>query len=380
MITIWNTSSSRVYINGQDSEPFPHKRGLRQGDPLSPMLFNIAVDVFQRMVKMANETLDSSLSNKLADPIFALQYADDTAIIASADISTLITFKLILRLFTSISGLQVNFAKSSFIPINTQEDDRNWITVVLGFSRTSFLINYLSMPLSIKRPSRASYLPLIEKIKGRLQGWQSRLLSRGGQMELVQTVLSTIPIYHMTCFLLPQWVIHRIDKVRRSFLWGKSSNRGRSISLCNWEQATTPKEWGGLGLADLHKRNMALLLRWWWKGYKEPDGLWGLTVLTIRWQGHFQPGPILWSKRGSFFWGQLLSLKHLFDWSISWSVGDGTSISYWYDKWGAQVLKLTGTRCINHSLSLQQASLMDSVLDLEEIHLIQGQQDVLMWN
>lgn len=61
MSNIWSTSSSRICINGDLSEPFHHKRGLRQGDPLSPMLFNIAVDVFQQMIQVTNRLLPSSL-------------------------------------------------------------------------------------------------------------------------------------------------------------------------------------------------------------------------------------------------------------------------------------------------------------------------------
>lgn len=180
MQLLWTTASSRVCINGEDSAPFLHKRGLRQGDPISPMLFNLAVDVFQQMVRVSNQLLKSPLTTRMNNPIVALQYADDTAIVARADASTLVTFKLILRLFTSISGLQVNFAKSTYIPINVEEVDKDWIQAVLGFSKTNFPVIYLGMPLTIKRPSKAMFMPLVEKIERRLEGWQNKLLSRGG--------------------------------------------------------------------------------------------------------------------------------------------------------------------------------------------------------
>lgn len=379
MWSLWSTSSYRVCVNGEDSDPFIHKRGLRQGDPLSPMLFILAVDVFQVMVQKGNALLDGSLSAKLTVPIVAFQYADDTAVVACSDISTLITFKLILRLFTSISGLQVNYSKSTYIPINISQEDLPWIHMVIGFSKTNFPVTYLGMPLTIKRPGKALYLPLVEKIERRLDGWQSKLLSRGGRFELVQTVMSTIPIYYMTCFLLPKWVVDRIDKARRSFLWGRSGRQGRSISLCNWELVSLPKPCGGMGIAELHTRNISLLLRWWWKGHNERNGMWSATITTIRWQGLFTPGPMLWSKRGSFFWSQLLSIKHLFDWSITWSVGDGNSISYWYDKWGTEVLKQTGSRCMGHAISLRSAVQSGSMDLEEEISFTDGQQDIMSW-
>ena len=80
------TAQSRVQVNGDETGFFKHKRGLRQGDPLSPMLFNIAVDVLQQMVASLNKTLGTALTRKVKDAIVALQYADDTSLVASADI------------------------------------------------------------------------------------------------------------------------------------------------------------------------------------------------------------------------------------------------------------------------------------------------------
>ena len=229
--TLLGSSSSKVCINGLESEPFFHKRGLRQGDPLSPMLFNLAVDVFQRMVQVANSVLQRSLSNKINQAVVAMQYADDTAIIARADLDTLISFKLILRSFAAISGLQVNYTKSSFVPMNISLVDLPWIQAVMGCQQTSFPVTYLGMPLTLKRPNKQLFVPLAERVEQRLQGWQSKMLSRGGRRELVHSVLSTIPIYHMICFKLPKWVLARIDKARRTFLWGKSRDQTRGISL-----------------------------------------------------------------------------------------------------------------------------------------------------
>lgn len=139
------------------------------------------------------------------------------------------------------------------------------------------------MPLTIRALKRADFMPLIEKIEKRLQGWQTKLISRGGRLQLVQSVMSTILIYHMLCFILLMWVIHRIDKARRAFLWGKSGSQQRGISLCNWELVCTDKCWGGLRLPDLRLRNISLALRWWWKSYTDQTSMWTSLVVQIRW-------------------------------------------------------------------------------------------------
>lgn len=105
--------------------------------------------------------------------------------------------------------------------------------------------------------------------------------------------------------------------------------------------------------AYLH--NLALLLRWWWKLYNEPDALWTGFVSKIKWQGFFSLGPMLWSKFGSFFWNQLVGLKDLFNWSTLWIVGNGYSISFWYDQWGPSPLVPTSSRQQLHALSLKDA-------------------------
>lgn len=88
---------SRVLINEEESEYFVHKRDLLQGDPLSPFLFNIAADVLQQMIKGVNTSLTNGLTRKIKESMMALQYADDTAVIALADISTLVSLKMITR-------------------------------------------------------------------------------------------------------------------------------------------------------------------------------------------------------------------------------------------------------------------------------------------
>lgn len=192
----------------------------------------------------------------------ALQYADDTAIIARADLTTMITLKLALNLFSNISGLQINYAKSLFVPFNLSPLEQKLVNLVFGCSQTELPITYLGMPLTFRRPNRVDFLPLVERIERRMEGWQSKLISRGGRLLLQNAVLASIPIHYMTCFVLPKWVLNRIDVIRRRFLWGKGKESKRGVSLLNWELVCTPKKYGGLGAVNLELRNLSLILRW----------------------------------------------------------------------------------------------------------------------
>lgn len=169
-------------------------------------------------------------------------------------------------------------------------------------------------------------MPLIQRFETKLEGWKGKFISRGGRLQLVNSVLSSIPIYFMACFQLPIWVIKRLDKVRRGFLWGKNDGNKIGISLINWNTVCSPKKWGGMVVYNLRFRNISLLLRWWWRLHTNFNCLWTekITILKKKTELH---GSARWLKTGTFFWGALAGIKQLFILSIQ--KVDGTNQIIW---------------------------------------------------
>jgi hypothetical protein len=111
------TSSSQILLNGTPGDFIPHRRGLRQRDPLSPMLFILVMDVLNLMVGRAVEAgLLQPLSTRSIQHRVSL-YADDVALFIKPTTVDLVLVRNILRLFGEASGLQTNIQKSSIIPI-----------------------------------------------------------------------------------------------------------------------------------------------------------------------------------------------------------------------------------------------------------------------
>jgi hypothetical protein len=78
--TILYTSSSRVTINGVLNPPIRHGRGLRQGDPLSPLLFVLAIDLLQKILKIAAESGALSKLGNFSSILKISLYADDATL------------------------------------------------------------------------------------------------------------------------------------------------------------------------------------------------------------------------------------------------------------------------------------------------------------
>lgn len=226
---------------------------------------------------------------------------------------------------------------------------------LLGCSITTLPITYLGLPLNITKPKKQDYMPLIEKVEKRMQGWKGRLISRGGRMQLVNSVLSSIPIYYMQVFVLPKWVIQRLDRIRRQFLWGNEEGQSRGISLLNWDTACIPREFGGMGIRNIGLQNMTLILRWWWVAYTNLNSLWTIIAKRLYWKGRQTGGPNIWKVTGSYFWRQLIGLRPEFNFCAFWKVGDGLTIAFWHDSWRGFPLAKPGETPVLTRISLAEA-------------------------
>jgi hypothetical protein len=198
----------------------------------------------------------------IVDPIMAtttlLQFADDTAIVTLAHATNIKLIIAALQIFTDVSGLQVNLDKSRFLPISIPLEHIQTLTSLLKCNLLTTPIQYLGLPLTIKKPPKSAYLPLITSIQRRYEGWKGKNLSMVGQTVLTNSVLNDIPLHYMQAFHLPKWVIQMRTKITRRFLWrGTKDTYSGGHCLIAWPKVTLPKPNGGLGTTDIELQNKA---------------------------------------------------------------------------------------------------------------------------
>jgi len=113
-----------VKVNDQMGPYFTSGKGVRQGDPLSPLLFNLAVDALAKMIQMGqqNHLIKGLIPEYIGGGLALLQYADDTILCIQDDLEVAQILKLLLYLYEGMSGLKINFNKSEVIMISQDNE------------------------------------------------------------------------------------------------------------------------------------------------------------------------------------------------------------------------------------------------------------------
>ncbi|KAH1122927.1 hypothetical protein J1N35_006087 [Gossypium stocksii] len=219
-----STVSYSVVLNGISREVFSPKRGLRQGNPLSPFLFLICSEGLFTFLKIAREkgTLRGVKASKRSPQITHLRFADDCILFGEATDRGVGIFEKILKEYEVCSGQCVNYGKSTiFFSSNTTDSARLVISNRLGVKWTNNSEKYLGLPNMLGKKRMLAFQHLKDRIKMKIDGWSTRLLSQRGKEVFIKAVLQAIPVYTMGYFLLPKSVCVEMEQIIAKFWWQK---------------------------------------------------------------------------------------------------------------------------------------------------------------
>jgi hypothetical protein len=150
-----SSDTSSVLLNGVPGKVFHYRRGVRQGDSLSPLLFVLAIDLLQCLVNKAKDMgrLRVPLNVGYTSDFPIIQYADHTLLIMEACPQQLFVLKALLNTFADSTCLKVNYSKSSMVPINLEPRRLNHLASTFNCVTGSLPFTYLGLPLSSSKPT-----------------------------------------------------------------------------------------------------------------------------------------------------------------------------------------------------------------------------------
>ena len=188
--------------------------------PLSPFLFNMVAEALSILFHKA-ESLNLFNEIKVGNGevlVSHLQYADDTIIFIKLVVDQLLNVERVLHCFQIMSGLKVNFHKSSLIGIDIDHHILEGWADAISCKTKKLASTYLGLPLGTSTKPLEMWKPVVAKFERRLAGWKSIYLSMGGRITMLKSVLASLPVYFLSLFQISTAIKNELDKIQKRFL------------------------------------------------------------------------------------------------------------------------------------------------------------------
>lgn len=237
---LYSSPLASVRTNNNKSAYFPLHRSTRQGCPLSPLLFALAIEPLSIALRSDHQIKGIvSCGHEQKVSLYAddlLLYVSDFSISVPAALS-------LLKSFGAISGYKLNLAKSELLPLNKASCE--YPLHALSFKIASHQFKYLGVQVTKKHKDliNANFTPLMTQIQKYLDRWSVLTLPLAARINSIKMNILPRFLYFFHCLpvFLPQSFFQKLDSTNSDFIWNKNTPR---------QFLQRPKKLGGMALPN----------------------------------------------------------------------------------------------------------------------------------
>lgn len=214
------TPSFSVQVNGEMAEYFQSKRGLRQGCSLSPYLFVLCMNILSHKIDRAAKERKFTFHPRCKSLALShLCFADDLMVIVEGTKESIEGALSVFDEFAAWSGFSISIEKSTVYMAGVSSAERSRILVIFSFAEGTLPVRYLGLPLMTQVMRRQDYIPLVERVRNKINTWTCRFLSYAGRLQLIKPVLMSIVNFWSAVFRLPSKCLKEVEQLCSAFLW-----------------------------------------------------------------------------------------------------------------------------------------------------------------
>ena len=240
--TLYTLPVGRIKNNGYLSDVFSVSRGIRQGCPVSALLFILAIELFGLRIRQEIDLrgFDFGFPEK---PLKMVQYADDCILLLN-NVDEMCTVISILDYFGNVSGLQLNLSKCEGLWLG-QNKYRQKNCTLFGI-RWPDQIRCLGIYIgySTDKNIQINWNCKIDKVENVFESWSKRELSLFGKIQIIKTFALSQFVLPASLVSVPLDIVKRIEKILYQFLWGGKDKVKR-------KKITQELKDGGLNMVDI---------------------------------------------------------------------------------------------------------------------------------
>ncbi|GJX66823.1 RNA-directed DNA polymerase, eukaryota, reverse transcriptase zinc-binding domain protein [Tanacetum coccineum] len=222
-----HNARASILVNGSPTVEFEISRGLRQGDPLSPFLFILAMEGLHSLICKATHL-----------GIYTGTHVGDNNLIVATMAKT------------------------------------------LGCEASKLPFKYLGVPVGCNMARCHNWDAIVQKFSSKLLHWNARLLSVGGRLSLIKAVLGNLPTYYMSLYKMPVTIYNKLESMRSQFFIGGDQG-SKKMAWTRWNTCMASKQKGGLGIGSINALNVGLLFKWLWRFLSQSSDLWISVIKEI---------------------------------------------------------------------------------------------------
>ena len=273
---LYSNIVSCVSNNGSISQYFSLGRGIRQGCPISALLFILVAEIIAINIR-SNEHIQGI---KINEEIFKIvQLADDTTLFVK-DLKSVANAIEMFNEFGKYSGLRLNLEKTVIIPLGTLQLTSINLPKYLKYikiQRTSFKTLGVWFSLDTNISVDLNFTERIREVEKLLYIWSTRHLSWKGKITILKSLIVPKFVHLLNSIYTPVNILDRINKLLFNFLWNNKPARIKRSTIIN------DIENGGLKMPDIYSINKTQKISWIKRLCDEGNKRWKVFVLVTNW-------------------------------------------------------------------------------------------------
>ena len=259
------TPSFSVQVNGDLAGYFQSTRGLRQGCSVSPYLFVLCMNVLSHKIDKAVEKGKFKFHPQCKEiSLTYLCFADDLMVFVEGSKESIEGALSVFDEFAVWSGLFISIEKSTIYMACVSVEEKGRILANFSFADGDLPVRYLGLPLMTQGMKKQDFLPLVKKIRSRINSWTCRFISYAGRLQLIKSVLMSIVNFWAGVYRLPSKCMKEIEQLCSSFLWYGPELKSTGAKVA-WRDIYKLQNEGGLGIRPLKEVNIVYGLKLIWR-------------------------------------------------------------------------------------------------------------------